>query len=346
MKPFKNAGFTLIELLTVIAVIAILAAMGATVGPRMIERSKWTHFKTTCNQLKNSCSLYATKDAVKSKTTFPPAYGYRTPRTSNDIEEQCYIYKPYLAYIEQFGDEQWYDKFQASSYDTDHDGKISLLEFQPLGTKQPTGGYVFATPFEPDNQPLYNGSNLKGEVDRMKTAHRPYVYIPVNAAQAEKAKKYWLERVMKVSGRELEGANAERWLPDETFSNVASGEANNPIASLTEERFPPAKYDDFVLISPGPSETTGGILTAGEEFMNDISGYSLTIQYHILALRAFCLATRDLNGNGKFDFDYRNRTRGDDGKAASYSNPAYYKLPDGTGAQGPGIYECNYPDGA
>jgi hypothetical protein len=91
--------------------------------------------------------------------------------------------------------------------------------------------------------------------------------------------------------------------------------------------------------------------------MNDIASLPLSDQYHILALRAFFLATRDMDddehqpgidmlGNGKFDFDYRNRTRGTDGKPGSYKIPNLYKLPDGTGGAGPGIYQGDYPDGA
>jgi len=353
MKPFGRAGFSLIELLTVIAIIAILSAMGMTIGPRIIERSKWVHFKTTCNQLKNSFALYATKDPVKNKATFPPAYGYRVPRTDRNDETQ-FFYKPYLAYIDFFGDEQVYDKFQNASYDTDGDGKISLLEFSPMGRKQPGGGYLFDTP---DQQPLYNGANLPTEVSRMMTAHRPYVYIPVDSSQAQKARDYWVKRVASVAGRELEAGNALHWLPTEVFANVKPGEVNNPIASLVPERFPPQKYDDFVLITPGPLNSTGGILTAPQSFMSDIAAYTLSEQYHVLALRAFFLATRDMNdneeepgmdmlGNGKFDFDYRNRTRGVDGKAASYKVPDLYKLPNGTTGMGPGIYQHNYPDGA
>ncbi len=358
MKPFGRAGFSLIELLTVIAIIAILSALSMTIGPRIIERSKWVHFKTTCNQLKNSFALYATKDPVKNKATFPPTYGFHTPRKTADVtpedDAKAFFYKPYLAYIDFFGDEQVYDKFQNASYDTDGDNKISLLEFCPMGHKQPGGGYVFDTA---DDQPLYDEANLPAEVSRMVSAHRPYVYIPVDSSQAQKVRDYWGKRVAGVAGRELEAGNALHWLPAEVFANTKPGEVNNPIASLGPGRFPPQKYDDFVLITPGPSNNTGGILTAPDSFMNDIADYSLSEQYHVLALRAFFLATRDMSdseeepgmdmlGNGKFDFDARNRARGVDGKAASYKIPDLYKLPNGSAGEGPGIYQCNYPDGA
>jgi len=360
MKTSQNAGFTLIELLTVIAIIAILASLTVVVGPRIIERSKWTHFKTTCNQLKTAFTAYGTKDPVKSKFTYPPAYGYRVPGaySRQDGEGNTtvpFFYKPYLAMINDFGNTGYDDVFVKGTCDTDRDGKISLLEFLPMGTKLPGGGYVFATPGE---QPLYNGQNLQNEVAKMMTSDRPYVYIPVDSAQAQKARMYWQARVAQVPGRELEGGNALHWLPDETFpaSIVRAGEANNPISSLAG-KFPAQKYDDFVLITAGPSASTGKILTAPDSFMSDIASLPLSDQYHILALRAFFLATRDMDddehqpgidmlGNGKFDLDYRNRTRGTDGKPASYKIPDLYKLPDGTGGYGPGIYQGNYPDGA
>jgi len=366
MKTFTSVGFTLIELLTVIAIIAILAGLTATVGPRIIERSKWTHFKTTCNQLRTSFTAYATKDPVKTKITYPPAYGYRVsaanPQQTGDVVP--FFYKPYLAMINDFGNTGYDDVFVKGTYDTDRDGKISLLEFLPMGTKLPGGGYDFRdlTKDPPQLPPLYNGApkrnggNLDNAVfDAMMTADRPYVYIPVDSVQAQKARTYWQARVAQVPGRELEGGNALRWLPDETFT-VRAGEVNNPISSLAG-KFPPQKYDDFVLITAGPSGSTGKILTAPNSFMNDIASLPLSDQYHVLALRAFFLATRDMDddehqpgidmlGNGKFDFDYRNRTRGTDGKPASYKIPDLYKLPDGTGGAGAGIYQANYPDGA
>jgi hypothetical protein len=349
----------LIELLTVIAIIAILASLTVVVGPRIIERSKWTHFKTTCNQLRTSFTAYATKDPIKTKITYPPAYGYRVSAAKSEETGQYipFFYKPYLAMIpgSEFGNTGYDDVFVKGTYDTDRDGKISLLEFLPMGTRLPGGGYVFATAGE---QPLYNGQNLQNDVAKMMTADRPYVYIPVDSTQAQKARMYWQARVAQVPGRELEGGNALHWLPDETFpaSIVRAGEANNPISSLAG-KFPPQKYDDFVLITAGPVRSTGKILTAPDSFMNDIASLPLSDQYHILALRAFFLATRDMDddehqpgmdmlGNGKFDFDYRNRTRGTDGKPDSYQVPGLYKLPDGTGGYGPGIYQGNYPDGA
>jgi prepilin-type N-terminal cleavage/methylation domain-containing protein len=357
MKAFRDLGFTLIELLTVIAIIAILAGLTVTVGPRIIERSKWTHFKTTCNQLKTAFTGYGTKNAVRTKFTYPPAYGLRDPGDPN-----LFFFKPYLAMIDEFGNKGLYDIFATGSYNTDKDPTISLLEFSPLGTKR-TGGYVFATPAELRLYPgpLPNGDpppGFEAAIAAMKTMQRPYVYIPVDSAQAQKAREYWQVRVAGIPGRELEAGNALHWKPDEVFpaSVVPAGKVNNPIASLTG-RFPPSKYDDFVLITPGPSGSTGGILTAPPSFMNDIAALNLMDQYHILALRAFFLATRDMDnraeepgpnmsGNGKFDFDYRNRTRGTDGKAASYKVADLYKLPDGTAGGGAGIYQCAYPDGA
>ena len=340
MKKWSRAGFTLIELLTVIAIIAILASMSMVVGPRLIERAKIISTMKTCDTLKAQFFLYATKNAVQTKTSFPPGYGYRNRGVPEGVADglRFHLY-PYMKSVDLFRKFDYYDRFSQSSCDTDRDGKISLLEFSPLGHQGPDGAYVF----EPT---LYNGANLPDEVSRQLKAQRPLAYIPVNSDQFKKAEQYWRYRVAATSGRLLEGANALRWLPNESFVPDS-----NPLADLNG-KFPPSKYDDFVLISVGPGNNTGHILTPPQSFLNDLQAVQPGDRYYILALRAFFLATRDMSdneenpgvdteGNGKWDFDYRNRTRGVDGKATSYKDPKLALLPDGTAGQGPLIYQCN-----
>jgi len=95
-------------------------------------------------------------------------------------------------------------------------------------------------------------------------------------------------------------------------------------------RFPPPKYDAFVLISIGPKEGTFGILPSDE---------SGTDMYHKLALRAYYLATRDINnggeGNGVLDFDFRARTKQDESKILEDEALGLGLLPNGQPLEGP-----------
>ena len=310
MKSMRAHGFTLIELLTVIAIIGILSAMVFTVYPRVMEKSKIASLMNTCNQVRTKCVAYA----AKSKTgSFPPMYGYKI--LGKDPAE--FSLKPYVADINLFREIGVYDPFALDSHDTDRDGRLSRLEFCPVGTKTGPDTYQWSVD-------LYDETNLPDEVDSQLSEQRPLVYIPVNTEQARLvAQYYWT--VANDLGRPDEGWYATCWLPDEAMPD---GEVN-PLTKLT---FPPTKYDDFVLISVGPSMNTGGILTAPVSFMDDLAELPLEQQqenvYHILALRAYFLATRDMDDNGLLDFDYRNRQRGKEEHA----------LPDGTRLQGPIIY--------
>ncbi len=355
MKTFRTSGFTLIELLTVIAIIAILTAMTSVVAPRILERARITSLLNVCNQIKTSCIAYSTKDATKTRVTFPPGYGYRNapPRDSSQVwstDVQKFFLDPPMKRLEFFRNFDMYDSFARNSYDTDHDGWISPLEYAPIGVKSGADLYVFP-------QELYRAFHktdsvsaaLQQEVSSQMTAQRPLVYLPVNHDQFVKVQSYWY-KVASTPGRELEGAYARRWLPDETFPNFT-----NPlreVAAKIDPSNPPPLYDDFVLISAGPNGSTGGILDVPEHFLNDINAAGIlpVNWYYVLALRACFLATRDMSvneestqqpnieGNGLFDFDYRNRTRGIEGKPSSYMIGDMCLLPNGTNAPGPLIY--------
>jgi len=305
-------GFTLIELLTVIAIISILAAMIFVGGPKVIERTRLANLTNTCNQIRTLAVDYYTQNS-----SLPPAYGY-------PFKDGRYNLKPYLAYFDgQFGNYKIYDPFGQSTYDTDRDGQLSLLEYCPIGTLNAVGNPVFAMdpadlflgPTAPMSAPVadeysrqLNGSN-----------QRPLAYIPVNLRDAERTRNYWL-----LAG---DGDYAVTWDPT---NPMPSGDKN----PLTGIKVPPAKLDAFVLISLGPAGHTGGLLTPDPAFVNALDALPVPIEvkdrYYYFALRTYYLATRDLNKDGKFDFDFKSRTGSGEDKQ--------YLLPDGSALPGPIIY--------
>jgi len=313
-KALRNGGFTLIELLTVIAIIAILAAMTFSVGPRIIERAKLASLANDFNQTRTACVSFYTKN----RETYPPAYGYKVydPHKENPGR----VFKPYVAEIGFFRVMDIYDRFSMNG-DTDMNGRISLLEFSPTGTKSGPDSYSFTNE-------IYTGDNLSGEVNRQLSAEkRPLIYIPVNLKQAKVVAQYYYDLAQTDPQA---GWYAERW------AKLPNGTAKNDVTKL---EFPPTKYDDYVLISVGPAGNTGGILTPPPSFVSDLGAFGEENWYHILALRAYFLALRDANDNGLLDFDYQARKEGE-GKEASYADigPGLHLLPDGTPGQGPVIY--------
>ena len=318
MRNSRKSGFTLIELLTVIAIIAILAAFTMTVGPRLIERAKIRRMDSALRQVSIALTAY-----FADNQSYPPAYGYvsiankdmQTPPSDPTLEEKFYHLRPYMLLMKYHGNEEMYDEF-SESYDTDRDGALSPLEFLPRGRKLPTNTWEFDA-----GLPRYVGVNdpvMSAEIQRQLDAEkRPFVYIPVNRAQFARAQKYWLNHNAFL---------AERWSSsDADFPNIT---------------FPPPKYDTFVLIGMGPGGNSFGLLPQAlgvpEESANN--GRNL---YHLLALRAYFLATRDMNANGLLDFDYTARTQSGEG-ALEYDYkgaPVNNDLPCATPrSYGPWIY--------
>ena len=89
-----------------------------------------------------------------------------------------------------------------------------------------------------------------------------------------------------------------------------------------------------MLISLGPAGNSFGLLPdpIGTEPARDV--------YHITALRAYYMATRDLNANGKLDFDFRARTQQQEA-GLTYSlgsQPMTNELPSATMPNGFGPY--------
>ena len=296
MKRSSVLGFTLIELLTVIAIIAILAAITLVAGPRLIEMAKKRSLDATMNELRTQLAQYFVDHG-----TYPPRYGYvdrdalalwqqnNAPGTPMPPEMTRYVHylKPYLAYLGLHKNEDFYDNF-SEGYDADRDGQISLLEYSPIGR------YNAATDrydLDYDGRALYDGVTPDEETQQMlkdERARRPLIYVPVEMRQFNKMREFWID-----SGEFY----AESYDP------------NNP--DQPSMVFPPVKYDAFVLISVGPAGDTFGITNRA-----DAAAYANALaferfKYHILGLRTFFLATRDLNNNFTLDFHYEARRKGE-----------------------------------
>jgi prepilin-type N-terminal cleavage/methylation domain-containing protein len=337
MSRSRAGGFTLIELLTVVAIIAILASMVFVVGPRMIERAKITSFTNNCNQIRVACVSFF----PKNHDSYPPGYGFKLFRTDEvkpeDPDSLRLNLTPYMSTLDMFKNFDMYDNFSQGTYDTDNDGKISLLEFYPVGIKSTTNMDSYDFPenvFRMDLSQSVGGSHggrtFADEVREASQQQRPLVYVPINKKQYQKIADYYY-KMANTSGSERRGWYMERWDHEALFPE--------------NEMTAPPKYDDYVLISVGPVNNTGGILTPPREFLADVQAkVEPDLWYNVLAIRAYWLATRDINENGKLDFDFRNRSRGEDADPKNYPGGASLNLnllPDGSNGGGPLIYVPN-----
>lgn len=286
MKSTRRQGFTLIELLTVIAIIAILAGITFGVLPRIRENAKLARTENAFLQIRTAMTQYFADHA-----SYPPGYGFlkRGSRDTpaNALTDADYHLEPYTALIRVHGQLDLYDEWsagQTNPFDTDNSGSIGPLEFTPVGLKKlatnvvkfPTTRYVGANVLVDDPE------ETGGEFQRMAEAERrPFVYVPVNLRQFQKARKYWIEN---------NDFYADTW--------------DYAAMDIPPQSFPPPSYDAFALISVGPGANTFGVVPSG--IGGQVDDRDL---YHVLALRAFFLATRDLNQNNQPDFEYRARTR-------------------------------------
>jgi len=280
MKSRRVRGFTLIELLTVIAIIAILAGLTFAVLPRVRERAKLRRMENSLVQIRTAMTAY-----FADNNSYPPGYGF-VKWSAKDMnpgalpEKDLYWLKPYMVFLRFQGDQSLYDEF-SEGYDTNRDNQIDLAEFLPVGVKN-MGSNVVTLPEERYDR-AGNNSKPQGELARLlDEERRPFVYAPVNMRQFNKARRYWLER-----GRVL----ADVWDPADPL--------------LQGVTFPPPSLDAYVLISVGPAANTSGVVPEplGTEDPRDV--------YHILALRTFFLASRDLNDNGALDFHFESRRQGE-----------------------------------
>lgn len=318
MSRLRTRGFTLIELLTVIAIIAILTGITAAVLPRVLERAKVARTEADFKQVSLALATVQT-----DKGSLPPGYGYPLQAgppwqdlngdgiVGNDADK--YVLQPYTVPT-KLHQVKPYDEHWVETYDLNGNGHIDLMEFSPIGKKNPgTDFLVFPTE-------IYNGGNLPDETSQQLRSIRPYAYYPVNRAQADTFRKY------------CERTNT----PASVVGNVPGSEFNTDPA-LSQLQFPPPFYDDYVLISPGPSNDLGGIIPADADLIQIPGKQEAT--YYVNALRIYFLATRDYNlndpdpqkrfqGNGQLDFDFRARTR----------NNESWPMPNGLTTAGPLIY--------
>ncbi len=292
MKSMQHRGFTLVELLTVIAIISILAGLTFTVAGPMRERARITKLESTLHNMQVALDAYYT-----SSNTYPAGYGFLS-KAAFGLDDpnvlppaQRYVLKPYSLALERFNSGDVIDLFSAS-YDGNNDGFIGPSEFLPMGIKVADG----PTQFEMERYPE---GGLNNELAQQLGAdQRPMYYAPVNIEQAKKAKRYWLNQYAneKSSGM-LEATSWDPSSPD-----------------LQGISFPPSRYDGYALISVGPRGDYHGVVATGQEY-DDFVGRLFSMfpneAYHILALRSYYLASRDLNNNGEMDFDFRARKSGE-----------------------------------
>lgn len=301
MKSAQPLGFTLVELLTVIAIIAILAGLTFTVAGPMREKGKLTKLETTCVNIDTALKTY-----LVDNDTYPPGYGFLRPEPENQLPDaRRFFLKPYTFCIEKYNPSDVQDLF-SDSYDGTRDKTIDPTEFLPMGIRVADGPPKFYL------DQRYPESGLGDEVSQQLSAKfRPLYYAPVNKEQYTRAKKYWLS--MHETEKNNGQFEATSWDP-----NDPNTPANNPIYGM---RFPPVRYDAFALISVGPIGHYQGVVAAGEEYQGYLGQLFANFPneaYHILALRAYYLANRDLNDNDKKDFDFRDRKSGE-GSVGSYT---------------------------
>ncbi|WP_348215005.1 type II secretion system protein [Luteolibacter sp.] len=111
-KP-KNDGFTLVELLVVIVIIASLAALALTIGPRMLARGKATVSMENMRQISPLLTMYATDHSMK----LPPILGPETKPdgTVQNVQwnEVCLALLYPTTDPADFKNKAWWDKNKA-----------------------------------------------------------------------------------------------------------------------------------------------------------------------------------------------------------------------------------------
>ncbi len=334
-------GFTLVELLVVIAIIGILAGFIAAGYPRVIRMAKTSAMNSNMSQIRTILIEYYART-----NSFPPAYGYLSPlflkdpgfvnpqtRPGNILtalgnaefsESDAFFLYPWMSFVREHGNDDLYDNWsRGNSYDTDGDGVISRLEFAPRGVFNSV-----AQAFDFDYTQLYQGGNTSTDpvtdsdvTEQLNTQDtRPFIYLTVNERQTRQFRKIMYD----FAARQGNPSNPRPFNLDAPA-----------IFEINQLSFPPASYDEFVLMSVGPnflSGTNGLVVEFGVGTLN-LADFPTVYQYHILGLATHFLATRDAEnggeGDSELDFDFSARTSRGQGKNADNDMPGQFPKGDG-----------------
>ncbi len=294
-KSEPSRGFTLIELLTVIFIIGLLAAILIPSVSKVREKAKISAAEADLRSLATALTDYQVDNG-----TLPPIAGcslrvYTSPDPTSPDYDPRYWY-PYVARLPLIGTDvrtKFYDRFSESE-DLNRDGKpyvgsLGNLQEQ-MAEDRPEQGMVNLLEWQqrgrwvPDSiAGVEKFREPNGSIDEEKV---PYQYFPVNSRNIAKFRQLLSS---------MEDGEANRAYTVEELRN----------AGLT---IPAQRYDRFVLFSLGPQRSDQGIVPRNADNRDD------------LRLRAYYRATRDLNNNQLFDFNFRDRAR----------KLETYPLPDGS----------------
>lgn len=185
----EKRGFTLVELLVVIAIIGILAGFIVGGVSRAREKAKIADANNTMRQIETMIVEYYT-----THNTYPPAYGFLSKeafklskdarRGDEDLPGKAYVldiedtvnndgYFVTESYLYQLGLQnnlEYYDPFALDSTDTDYDGTIGRLEYNPTDGINDFVSDYSTTP---------------------ESIQRPFIYIPINQRQFRRVKEIW-----------------------------------------------------------------------------------------------------------------------------------------------------------
>jgi prepilin-type N-terminal cleavage/methylation domain-containing protein len=318
-----DRGFTLIELLTVIAIIAILAAITFAAFPKIQEKARLRQLDGVFKQMQITLAQY-----YAEHQTYPPGYGFVTldkgldGQTGTIDDTRGRMLLPYTALLNIYDQQDLYDTF-SEGYDGNNDNILQPMEYLPVAAIDP----VTQRPSFPQTLYLQDAPVAGPYAEDEKS---PLYYMPVNKDQLRRAAEYWRDPATGATAYPVDGTAAfvaGTWDPsDPRLSQLYDDEGNFLV---------PPRYDAYVLVSVGPARGTFGIVPASDPAnvsRNDDSWYN------IQALRGFFLATRDLNNDSAFDFDFdARRTGGPEAKGEVFQHAGTATrnwLPDPIAPQG------------